>query len=214
MRVQAVVLAAALMLAPLSARAADLVVWWGGGFQPRRGRSRPRDRHCVRAKSLSIPAALRTTRPEDYAKNAVTLAWPSGVHGQPLAVLTQSSQAAVFRGGHEDVAKEFVRFLVSEGWLAHWLDFAGDRLLPPMPALLAQPFWLNPGDPHRMASAIQFVNQPHDYSYAAVSGEWRHQRVQAEGIWPKAIRRIVIDGLTPEQAADEAIARIKQILSE
>jgi hypothetical protein len=26
--------------------------------------------------------------------------------------------------------------------------------------------------------------------------------------------RIVVDGLTPEQAADEAIARIKQILSE
>jgi hypothetical protein len=34
MRVRAVVLAAALVLAPLGARAADLVVWWEEGFNP------------------------------------------------------------------------------------------------------------------------------------------------------------------------------------
>ena len=34
MRVRAVILAAALMLAPLGARAADLVVWWEEGFNP------------------------------------------------------------------------------------------------------------------------------------------------------------------------------------
>jgi hypothetical protein len=34
----------------------------------------------------------------------------------------------VFRsGGHEATATAFVRFLVGEGWLAHWLDFAEDR---------------------------------------------------------------------------------------
>src|SRR4051794_34048403 len=34
MRVRAVLLAAALMLAPLTARAADLVVWWEEGYYP------------------------------------------------------------------------------------------------------------------------------------------------------------------------------------
>src|SRR5690349_5342684 len=34
MRVRAVFLAAALVLAPLGARAADLVVWWAKGFYP------------------------------------------------------------------------------------------------------------------------------------------------------------------------------------
>ncbi len=34
MRVRAVLLAAALALAPLGARAADLVVWWEKGFYP------------------------------------------------------------------------------------------------------------------------------------------------------------------------------------
>jgi multiple sugar transport system substrate-binding protein len=167
--------------------------------------------------SLSVLNALRATRPEDYAKNAATIEWPAGAHGQPLAIVTQSVEAAVFRGGrHEEMAKEFVRFLVGEGWLAHWLDFAADRFLPSIPALLEKPFWLDPGDPHRMAAAMQFLTRPRDYSddYAEVSGDRRHRRVSSERVWPKAVHRVAAEGVTPEQAVDEAIARIKQILSE
>jgi multiple sugar transport system substrate-binding protein len=165
--------------------------------------------------TLSIPGALQTERPEDYARNAVTLAWPRGAHGQPLAIKSQSSQLAVIRaGGHVATATAFVHFLVGEGWLAHWLNFAGDRYLPPMSKLLEGPFWLDPSDPHRMASVMQFMNQPRSYSYSAASGEWRHQQVEAEGVWPKAVHRVAADGISPEQAVDEAIARIKAILGE
>ncbi|MBW8856976.1 MAG: carbohydrate ABC transporter substrate-binding protein, partial [Bradyrhizobium sp.] len=111
--------------------------------------------------TLSIPGALRATRPEDYYKNAVTIGWPSGARGQPLALWTSLYDATVFEaGGHVAAAKEFVRFLVDDGWLAHWLDFAGDRYLPPIRALLESPFWLDPDDPHRMASAMQFLTRP------------------------------------------------------
>jgi multiple sugar transport system substrate-binding protein len=165
--------------------------------------------------TLSVPGELRETRSEDYSKNTATIGWPAGTGGQPLAIVTQSGQAAVFKaGGHEATATEFVRFLVGEGWLAHWLNFAGDRLLPPMPALLQAPFWLDPGDPHRMAAAMQFLSQPRMYNYAVVSGEWRHLLVQGEGVWPKAVHRVVTEGITAEQAVDEVIARIKQILGE
>ena len=46
------------------------------------------------------------------------------------------------------------------------------------------------------------------------SGNWRHRRVNAGGVWEKAINRTAADGWTPEQATDEAIVRIKQLLSE
>jgi hypothetical protein len=39
-------------------------------------------------------------------------------------------------------------------------------------------------------------------------------KVDQEGVWPKAIRRVVTESISPEQAVDGAIARIKQILSE
>ncbi len=166
--------------------------------------------------TLSVPNALRTARPEDYAKNAVTIDWPNeDAQGQPLTIVTAVDEAVVFKdGGHVATAEQFVRFLVGEGWLAHWLNFAGDRFLPPTPALLKQPFWLDPGDPHRMAAAMQFLTRPLTYDYTVASGEWRHVQVMAELVWPKAIRRVAADGLSPEQAADEMIARIKQILSE
>jgi multiple sugar transport system substrate-binding protein len=167
--------------------------------------------------TLSIPNALRATRPEDYYKNAVTLGWPNNARGQPLAIYAGFVEAVAFRnGGHVEAAEEFVRFLVGEGWLAHWLDFAAERFMPPMPALLEQPFWLDPGDPHRMATVMQLLSRPSGYweAYAAISGNWRHSRVTTEYVWPKAIHRIATEGITPEQAADEAIARIKQLLSE
>ena len=163
--------------------------------------------------TLSIPNTLKSTRPEDY-DNAVTIGWPEGAYGQPLPIETHVNRATVFKdGGNVDNAKTFVRFLVGEGWLAHYLNFAGERMLPPMPKLLEAPFWLDPGDPHRMALC-------HAASDAAAGPRLLYRVRSAAaaggsgGIWPKAVHRVVTEGISPEQAVDEAIARIKQILSE
>jgi hypothetical protein len=49
---------------------------------------------------------------------------------QPLVIVTRTIQAAVLKaGGHEQAATGFARFLVAEGWLAHWLDFVGAALV-------------------------------------------------------------------------------------
>ena len=73
--------------------------------------------------TFSIPNALKAKRPEDYYENVVTIDWPAGAYGQPLVIETGLDRAAVFRDGeHVATAKEFVRFLVGEGWLAHYLQ--------------------------------------------------------------------------------------------
>jgi multiple sugar transport system substrate-binding protein len=143
--------------------------------------------------------------------------WPIGPHGEPFPIVGNVVSAMVFQDGRNvATAKEFVRFLVAEGWLMHYLDFAGERLLPPISKLLDQPFWLDPSDPHRMAAVMQVSSRPlaHGYAYAEISGNWRHQLVNGEFVWGNAVHRVAADGLTPEQAVDEAIVRIKQILSE
>jgi multiple sugar transport system substrate-binding protein len=38
--------------------------------------------------------------------------------------------------------------------------------------------------------------------------------VNGELVWANAVHRVAAEGISPEQAVDEAIARIKQILSE
>jgi multiple sugar transport system substrate-binding protein len=165
--------------------------------------------------TLSIPGALRAARPADYYKNVATLDWPKGDNRQPLVILSAIQRAVVFKaGGNPALAEDFVRFLAEEGWLAHWLDFAGDRWFPPMRRLVEQPFWLNSSDPHRMRAAIQIMTQPQLLDMDVRDHEWRSGPIWDENVWGKAVHRVVADGISPEQAVDEAIARIKQILAE
>ena len=49
--------------------------------------------------TLSIPGELRTTRPDDYYKNAATIDWPAGVNGQPLVIVGVIQRAVVFKAG-------------------------------------------------------------------------------------------------------------------
>ena len=165
--------------------------------------------------TLSIPNALKSERPEDYYDNTITIEWPLGPSGEPFPILGGSvTPGVVFKNGdHVEAAKEFVRFLVAEGWLAHYLNFSGERMLPPMQKLLDQPFWLDPSDPHRMAAVMQVGSRAPNYDYTVALGDWRHDTVWQEYTWGKAIHRVVTEGISPEQAVDEAIARIKQILS-
>ena len=114
---------------------------------------------------------------------------------------------------HTATAENFVRFLIEDGWLAHWLSFAGDRILPPMQSLIDQPFWLDASDPHRLRAAVQLLSQPHRNSSDGVRDmEWRSGPIWNENVWGKAVHRVVTEGISPEQAVDEAITRIKQIL--
>jgi multiple sugar transport system substrate-binding protein len=165
--------------------------------------------------TLSIPNALKSERPDDYYKNTATIEWPLGPGGEPFPIMGYVFPAVVFQGGgNVATAKEFVRFLAGEGWLMHYLNFSAERFLPPISKLLDQPFWLDPSDPHRMAAVMQVASRPLVHNYAVVSGNWRHDLVKQEYLWQKAIHRVVAEGISPEQAVDEAVARIKQILAE
>jgi multiple sugar transport system substrate-binding protein len=87
-------------------------------------------------------------------------------------------------------------------------------MLPPMPKLLDAPFWLDPSDPHRMAAAMQASARPLQHDYTTVTGDWRYDLAMRDEPWAKAINRIITEGISPAQAVDETVARIKQILSE
>jgi multiple sugar transport system substrate-binding protein len=165
--------------------------------------------------TLSIPNALKRERPEDYYQHTATIQWPLGAGGEPFPIVGFVFPGMVFKGGgNVSTAAEFVRFLVAEGWLIHYLNFSAERFLPPISKLLDQPFWLDPTDPHRIVAVMQVASRPLAHNYAVASGNWRHDLVEQEKIWPKAIHRVAADGISPEQAVDEAIARVKEILSE
>jgi multiple sugar transport system substrate-binding protein len=164
---------------------------------------------------LSLINALKRERHDDYYENSATIEWPLGPDGEAFRIMGALFGGVVFKDGRNvGTAREFVRFLVGEGWLPHYLDFSGERFLPPMPKLLDAPFWLDPSDPHRMASVMQIAARPMQYDYATVSGNRRYDQIWRELVWAKTVHRVAAEGFSPEQAVDEAIARIKQILAE
>jgi multiple sugar transport system substrate-binding protein len=154
--------------------------------------------------TLSITNALKSERPDDYYRNAVTIEWPRNVFGKTLVIPgTSAPRAVVFKkGGNPGLAKAFVRFLVEDGWLAHWINFAGDRMLPPMRRLVDSPYWLDPSDPHQMRSAMQALTQPQSSTFWGVSRDQERRFQLAEppvmetavhrrrrGLEPRARRR-------------------------
>jgi multiple sugar transport system substrate-binding protein len=166
--------------------------------------------------SLSIVRALKEARPEDYDRNAITIGWPHDAYGGTEHITGENVWAVVFKdGGNTAGALQLVEFLVGGG-LERYLTDAGDRFLPPSRKLLEYPFWLDPTDPHRLRAAVQVAREPHIYGNYGLdlAEEARLERTGPLREFSEAVHRVVVDGLTPEQAADELIARIKQILGE
>jgi hypothetical protein len=65
-----------------------------------------------------------------------------------------------------------------------------------------------------MRAAIQIMTQPQLLDMDVRDNEWRSGPIWDENVWGNAVHRVVAEGISPEQAVDEAIARIKQILAE
>jgi multiple sugar transport system substrate-binding protein len=150
--------------------------------------------------TLSIPNALKPGRPDDYYQRSATIEWPLDPEGTSFPITGFVHFAVVPRSSaNVATAKDFVRFLVAEGWLAHYLNFSRERLLPPMQKLLDQPFWLDPSDPHYMAAVMQLASRPHAYNYTVASGNWRHDVVWQEYVWAKAIHRVVTENIAPNR---------------
>lgn len=163
--------------------------------------------------TLSIPSALRAKQPDDYFKNTVSIGWPFGPDGKKYPLYRGVWHLIVFKDAqHVDTAKEFLRFLVVGGGLGPYLEASLGRNFPAMPKLLDTPVWQDPADPHRRMTAALLAEWPATVSYPAV--DWRHIKVEDEQVWEKAVHGVAAEGMSPEQAVDEAIARIKEILSE
>jgi multiple sugar transport system substrate-binding protein len=162
--------------------------------------------------TLSIPNAVKESRPDDYYRHIWTIAWPRTQNGQPLPLRSRAYYAIVPKDGpHPDTALAFVRFLVGDMALADYLVATHQRFLPPMRKLLEQPFWLDSSDPHLMMSAIQLLTQPQFGAIVGNEDTWRTHRVIDEFIWERAVHHVAAEGWSAERAADEALALMAAI---
>jgi multiple sugar transport system substrate-binding protein len=115
-------------------------------------------------------------------------------------------------GRNPEGAKAFLRYLSRPERLGPYVEAGQGRWFPALRELADTQFWTDAADPHRSMLRQQMTNAPRKKPWG--SQDLKFEQVFAEKVWPKAIAHIVVEGWTPERAADEAIARTKQILSE
>jgi multiple sugar transport system substrate-binding protein len=163
--------------------------------------------------SLSIPVAKKDDK-KLYEHDIVTQAMPLAADGKPMTSLVAVKVAIVPKGAqHVDLAKDFLRFFIQPKNLDQYLVAAEGRWFPVMPEIIKDdPFWTNPKDPHIPVAVKQEVDGP--------TAPWpmafnpAYAEVNAQEIWGKAEGEVLLNGVSPEKAVDDAFARIKDIFSQ
>ena len=162
--------------------------------------------------SLSIPTSQKQDR-ELYYNQIGTMEFPNQPNGKPNRYMAAVKQAVIFASSqHQKDAKAFLSFLVEPKNLETYIENSAGRWFPVMPQQMKAPFWNNPKDPHLPIALKQFTERQTRPFYPVLNPAY--VKVQQENVWGEVLNRILKDNLSSEQAADEAIAKIKKIFSE
>lgn len=172
------------------------------------------NRHVVMTPnfSLSISVAVRQD-PDIYRNKLGTIEFPNKPNGRPMRHIVAVRQAVIFaESKNQKQAKDFLAYLIQPEVMGDYLKAAGGRNLPVLKLVCKDPFWTDPTDPHISTAVKTLIEGQTRLIYTAQNPAY--SVVLDENIWGKALNRIVIDGISPEQAADEAIKRVEQIFDQ
>lgn len=161
--------------------------------------------------TLSIPTAVEQDQ-DTYLHKLGTLELPNKPSGAPMRYVVSHRHAVVFADApHNDAAKQFLSYLLQPGTLGAYLK-AGKRNLPVTKPIWDDPYWTDPADPHRSVMSkvlLQGETRPFYPAYHPA-----YSVVVEEEVWTRAIHRILIEEVPVEQAANEAIDKVKQIFAQ
>jgi len=162
--------------------------------------------------TLSIPMSQLPANPDNYFKNMRTVPWPNQPDGKPTPTMVSVKQVLIFKQSENiENAKSFMRVLLKLENIGPMLKAMLGRFMPVMPALIDDPFYSDPADPHRSAMYRQFTQTPTVPFPQAYNRNYA--KVMAEQLWGKMLGRIVLDNWSTEKAIDEMIERMTKILA-
>ncbi len=142
-----------------------------------------------------------------YEETIITAPFPNRPDGKPMTYRADVKQGVVFSGAkNKAAAKEFVKFIMEEDNLRPYVEGAIGRWFPVTTASIESPFWQ--ADKHRKAVYNQFKSGTEPFDYVK---NYKFTLVNNENVFAKAMNRVVSEKVPVEKAADEMLARIKQI---
>ncbi len=162
--------------------------------------------------SLAIPASLLETDEAAYRRDLMTRPWPEAPGGGPIPYLTSVKTAVIFAGAQQiDNAKRFMAYLLRPGITGRYLEGGRGRWYPVMSDVRARAFWAGTEDPHRSALVQQYTQRAM-LPFPSILN-WRYATAQAERVLARGAGRVLLEGETPEEAADWVIRRVDAIIA-
>jgi multiple sugar transport system substrate-binding protein len=160
--------------------------------------------------TISIAAAQKD-RHDQYYKAIITQGVPLDNDGKPMPVILGVVPAFIPKGARNvEGAKDFLKAFIQPANLNTYLKQSGGRWTPLMPSIIKNdPYWLDPADPHVPVATRQTLITPTVPSWQIYNPAYAS--VISEQVWPQAEADVTQHGMTPEQAADKALGRIKTI---
>jgi multiple sugar transport system substrate-binding protein len=160
--------------------------------------------------SLSIPAAAHGDK-KKYMEDMITIEWPDKPDGRPIEYTASIKTAIIFKNSKNKAgAKEFMKFFMEPDNLGPYLEGSLARWFPVDQRIIDRPFWKDESDPHKVVEVRQYTQRP-QVPFPQVFN-YKFITVNAENAWGKAVTRVVLEKWTPEQAVDELIGRIKEVV--
>lgn len=162
--------------------------------------------------TISI-AVAQMEKEEQYYKQIITMGQPTGPDGKPVTSLVSVKLAFVPAAAqHVSAAKDFLKYLIQPQHIDQYLAEARGRWMPVMPSIVRNnPYWTDPKDPHRQVAVRQELEGPTMPWFQAYNPAYSD--VNAQQVWGKAEANVMQGGMSPEQAAEQALAQIKEIFS-
>jgi multiple sugar transport system substrate-binding protein len=162
--------------------------------------------------TLSIPATVRQDA-ETYYNQLNIAEFPHKPSGKPMRYLVSIRQVVIFEDSpRTSLAKDFVRYFLQPQVAIDYLKASGGRNQPVQTSAWSAPFWQNTRDPY-IATATKILTAGQTRLSYVVEHP-AYSQVLAENVWGKALTKVTANQVNPEQAADEAIERIKEIFEE
>ncbi len=160
--------------------------------------------------TISI-AVAQMEKKDQYYKDIITTGVPAGNDGKPVPSILGATSAFIPKGAKNiDEAKTFLKWFIQPANLNFYLKEARGRWLPIMPAALKEdPYWLDPTDPHRPVAAKYGLQLPTIAPWQTFTPAYA--QVISEQLWAGAEANITQKNMTPDQATEFAVKRIKEI---
>jgi multiple sugar transport system substrate-binding protein len=155
-----------------------------------------------------LPPAEREQAKKNYNENIATAGFPRKPDGSPMTYRAAVKTGAMFADSkNKKRGKEFIAFLLLDENLIPYVEGSLGRWYPVTKSGAARlSFWL--ADPHRTSVQRQFSAGTSTFEFTK---NWKFTILNNENVWAKAMNRVVSEKWSVEKAADELIARIKEV---